>query len=70
MENNSFGSLFDTINLDSENHLDAIIGSMDEKSAMFILNHAINAAHRRGLFTLSECEVLSKALRIVNNKPE
>jgi hypothetical protein len=66
MENNSFGSLFDTINLDSENHLEAIISSMDEKSAVFILNHAINAAHRRGLFTLNECEVLSKALRLLD----
>lgn len=67
MENNTFGILFDIINLDSEEHFDAIVNAMDNKSAVFILTHAIESAHRRGLFTLNECEVLSKALRIIKN---
>lgn len=65
MENNTFGVLFDTINLDSEEHFEAIVNAMDNKSAVFIISHAIESAHRRGLFTLNECEVLSKALRKV-----
>lgn len=67
MENNTFGILFDIINLDSEEHFEAIVNAMDNKSAVFILTNAIESAHRRGLFTLNECEVLSKALRIVNS---
>jgi hypothetical protein len=72
MENNTFGVLFDTINLDSEEHFEAIINAMDNKSAVFIISHAIESAHRRGLFTLNECEVLSKALRLIktNNVEE
>lgn len=67
MENNTFGILFDIINLDSEEHFEAIVNAMDNKSAVFILTNAIESAHRRGLFTLNECEVLSKALRIIKN---
>jgi hypothetical protein len=65
MEKNTFGVLFDTINLDSEEHFEAIVNAMDNKSAVFIISHAIESAHRRGLFTLNECEVLAKALRKV-----
>lgn len=67
MEKKLFGVLFDVINLDSEDHFDTIINTMDDKSALFIITQAIESAHRRGLFTLNECEVLSKALRNIKH---
>jgi len=70
MEENVFGILFETIKLESENHLDAILLSMDKNSANYILTQALSYAFRRGAFSLGESEVISKALRVLNSVEE
>ena len=63
MEQN-IGKLFGTIPLTTDSHLDVLLDTMDESSALFILQQSINHAYRQGAFTLGECEVLAKAMRI------
>ena len=70
MEENIFGILFETIKLENENHLDAIILSMDKSSANYLITQALSYAYRRGAFSLGESEVVSKALRVLNKTEE
>lgn len=71
MEENIFGVLFETIKLENENHLEAIIQSMDKNSANYVITQALSYAYRRGAFSLGESEVVSKALRVMNRiEPE
>lgn len=70
MEENIFGVLFETIKLENENHLEAIIQSMDKNSANYIITQALSYAYRRGAFSLGESEVVSKALRVLNKTEE
>jgi hypothetical protein len=63
-ENKEFGNLFGTIPLISEEHLDAILTTMEEKESTYYLIEAIKAAYNRGAFTIGEVEVISKAIRV------
>ena len=58
-----FGNLFGTIPLLSEEHLDAILTTMEKKESTYYLIEAIKAAYNRGAFTIGEVEVISKAIR-------
>jgi hypothetical protein len=64
-ENKQFGSLFGTIPLISEEHLDAILSAMTKEESTYYLVEAIKAAYNRGTFTIGEVEVISKAIRLV-----
>jgi hypothetical protein len=64
-ENKQFGSLFGTIPLISEEHLDAILSAMTKEESTYYLVEAIKAAYNRGAFTIGEVEVISKAIRLV-----
>lgn len=70
MEENVFGVLFETIKLENESHLEAIIQSMDKNSANYVITQAVSYAFRRGAFSLGESEVVSKALRVLNRVDE
>ena len=70
MEENIFGVLFETIKLENENHLEAIIQSMDKNSASYVITQAVAYAYRRGAFSLGESEVISKSLRVLNRVEE
>ncbi|MDA9279961.1 hypothetical protein OAB94_02645 [Flavobacteriaceae bacterium] len=59
-----FGTLFNTIPLTTEKHLDVLLDTMDKSRAIFILQQAVNHAFKQGAFTLGESEVLGKAIRI------
>jgi len=64
-ENKQFGSLFGSIPLISEEHLDAILSAMTKEESTYYLVEAIKAAYNRGAFTIGEVEVISKAIRLV-----
>jgi hypothetical protein len=64
-ENKQFGSLFGTIPLISEEHLEAILSAMTKEESTYYLVEAIKAAYNRGAFTIGEVEVISKAIRLV-----
>lgn len=70
MEEKNFGILFETIKLENESHLEAILQTIDKNSATYILTQAVSYAFRRGAFTLGESEVISKSLRIINKNEE
>jgi len=62
-ENSNYGNLFGTIDLISEEHLDAILMSIDNDHALYYLIEAIKSAHSKGVFTIGESEVISKSIR-------
>lgn len=68
-ENKIYGNLFGEINLISEDHLEAILATMDKETAMYYLVEAIKAAHKRNAFTIGETEVISKSIRVVSSNP-
>ncbi|MFM8348298.1 MAG: hypothetical protein ACKOAR_09685 [Bacteroidota bacterium] len=70
MENTktNFGNLFGTIELISEDHLDAILSTMDKETATYYLVEAIKAAYNRGSYTIGEVEVISKAIRSISTQ--
>jgi len=68
MEKDIFGKLFNTIELQDENHLELIINTMDKSSATYLLVQAIKHAYHSGVFSLGESEVLSKCIRVISKK--
>jgi hypothetical protein len=67
-ETQLFGKLFDTIPLYNEQHLDVLLETMDKQSSISILTHAVKYAYSQGIYSLGECEVISKSIRISNKE--
>jgi hypothetical protein len=65
-ENKVFGNLFNSIDLVNENHLDAILETMDRSHSLIYLVEAVKAAHERNAFTIGETEVISRAIRVLS----
>jgi len=65
-ENKLFGTLFSSIDLKSEEHLDIILSTMDREHAIYYIVESVKAAHKRGAFTIGEVEVISKAIRTLS----
>ena len=70
MENKNYGTIFNDINLMSEEHLQAIIDTLDQNSAKFFLIKGITSAFQRGVFTMGEVEILSKSIRIASKESQ
>jgi hypothetical protein len=73
MENDKlFGKLFDSIPLNNEEHLEAILASMNKETATYFIVQAVKYAYHNGLYSIGEAEVISKAIRILskNEKTE
>lgn len=65
MEQESYGNLFGSINLVSEQHIEVILSTMDQEHALYYLIESIKSAHQKGAFTIGETEVISKAIRVI-----
>jgi hypothetical protein len=63
-----FGNLFGTIDLLSEDHLEAILMTMDKEHSVYYLIESVKAAHKRGAFTIGESEIIAKAIRTVSRQ--
>jgi len=61
-----YGNLFGTIDLLSEEHLEAILQTIDKENSIYYLIEAIKSAHKRGAFTIGETEVISKIIRTIS----
>ena len=61
-----FGKLFDNIILNNEEHLEAILSSMNKETATYFVVQAVKYAYHNGLYSIGETEVLSKAIRILS----
>ena len=70
MEQKSYGNLFGTINLVSEQHIEAILTTMDDQHALYYLIESVKSAHKKGAFTIGETEVISKAIRVLLKENE
>lgn len=63
-----FGKLFGVVSLESEEHLEGILQTMNKESSLFFMIQAINHAYRSGVYTLGEAEVISKSIRVVSKE--
>ena len=70
MENKNYGTIFNDVNLMSEEHLQLIIDTLDQNTAKYFLVKGITSAYQRGAFTLGEVEILSKSIRIISKEPQ
>jgi hypothetical protein len=66
-EQELYGKLLNTIPLLSEDHLNIMINTMDNKTALYYLTQAVNYAYINGVYSLGECEVISKSIRVLHN---
>ena len=69
-EQELYGKLFNTIPLLNEDHLEIILATMDEKTALYYLTQAVKFAYQNGIYSLGECEVISKSIRLVHRPTE
>jgi hypothetical protein len=67
-EQELFGKLFETIPLYNEEHLDTILNTMDKDNANYLLIQAVKYAYSSGMYSLGECEVISRAIRTITKK--
>jgi hypothetical protein len=70
MENNTYGTIFNDVNLMSEEHLQLIIDTLDQNTSKYFLIKGITSAYQRGAFTMGEVEVLSKSIRLISKEPQ
>ena len=59
------GTLFGSINYDSEENLSKFIDEINSAQATYCIQQALNYAHINGIFSIKESEVISKSLRIL-----
>lgn len=69
-EQELYGNLFNAIPLLSEDHLDIMLTTMDEKTALYYLTQAVKFAYQNGVYSLGECEIISKSIRLVHRPTE
>ena len=66
-----YGKLFDTIPLYTEEHLDLLLQTLTKDDASRILIHAVKQGFRQNIYSLGECEVISKSIRVITRlEPE
>jgi len=70
MENKNYGTIFNDVNLMSEEHLQLIIDTLDLNTSKYFLIKGITSAYQRGAFTMGEVEVLSKSIRVMSKEPK
>lgn len=69
MENNQpVGYLFESIPYFSEESISLMIESLSKKQISYLLSQSLNYAHSKNIFTLTESEIVSKCLRILNKE--
>lgn len=69
-EQQLFGKLFESIPLQSEQHLDVILSTMTKEHGIYYLTQAVKFAYQSGIYSMGECEVISKAIRVTNKADE
>ena len=62
------GFLFGTMAYYSEESVEQIINNLELNNTIFILSQALEMAHSKNVFNLTESEIISKCLRILNKE--
>jgi len=57
--------LFDSIRYKSPEDVEKFVESMDSIQSFYVLTKAIEMGHTRGVYSLQESEILSKAIRVL-----
>lgn len=65
-EEDLYGKLFNSIPLYTEDHLDILLETLDKTNATQILIRAVKSAYHQNIYSLGECEVISKSIRVLN----
>lgn len=65
-EQKLYGKLFNTIPLLTDDHLEVMLTTMDEKTAIYYLTQAVTFAYQNGIYSLGECEIISKSIRLLH----
>lgn len=69
-EKEIFAKLFNSITIESKEHIDAILLSMRDEDAKFLLIQAVKHAYTQGVYTLGESEIISKSIRVLSETKE
>ena len=69
-EQEIYGKLFEKIPLYNEGHLDVLLQTLNDESSKMMLISAVTYAYQRGIFSLAECEVISKSIRTIQKKKD
>ena len=64
------GTLFDTINYTNLQDLDKFVLNLNGDQSLYCVVHAAKSAHKRGVFSIEESEVISRAIRVLTTPPE
>ena len=56
--------LFDEVAVYKPEDIDNLIDNMTEEQAKYMIMKSIQFAYKRGVFTLTESEIISKSLRL------
>jgi len=62
------GALFDSILYYTPDDLNNLIDGLTREQSFYVLSQCVEYAHKSGLLSLSESELASKALRVMNQK--
>lgn len=62
------GALFDSVLYYSPEDIKKLIDDLNSEQSFYILTQSVEYAHKSGLFTLTESELASKALRVLGQK--
>lgn len=62
------GYLFENIGYKSQEDVSKFVETLDSKQSLYSITQALELANSKGLFSIQECEILSKSLRIIKNE--
>jgi hypothetical protein len=63
------GFLFESIAIYDESSVETFLDKMNRDQASYVILQAIYMAHSKGIYSLQESEILSKAIRLINKTP-
>lgn len=63
MSNNENLKLFGSLELETAETLNVLIDNLNKEQAVFMLTESVKHAHRKGVFTILETEIISKSIR-------
>lgn len=69
MENKQpIGFLFESVPYFSDESVSLLIDNLSKKEISYLITQSLNYAHSKNIFSLTESEVISKCLRILNKE--
>lgn len=67
-DNQPIGFLFESVPYFSDESVSLLIDNLSKKEIGYLITQSLNFAHSKNIFNLTESEVISKCLRILNKE--